>query len=81
MSQTTLTEVLDAMIARLKAAFPNVYVGVFSPQDDFAHRAPALLVELQSFPLGKDPGDFRYPANCHFLMHCVMPKDKSLPEL
>lgn len=55
MTQTTLTEVHQGIVTRLKAALPDVTVEVFSPTMNFAEKAPALLVELTSFPLAKMP--------------------------
>jgi hypothetical protein len=81
MTQTTLTEVHQGIVTRLKAALPDVTVEVFSPTMNFAEKAPALLVELTSFPLAKDAGDYRYPADCCFTIHCVTKKEQPLVDL
>ncbi|CAM3692493.1 hypothetical protein VA7868_03733 [Vibrio aerogenes CECT 7868] len=81
MTQTTLTEVHQGIVDRLKDAFTGITVETYSPTTDFAAKAPALLVELNSFPLAKDAGDYRYPADCCFTIHCVTKKDQPLVEL
>lgn len=72
MSQTTITEVHEAIKAKLRETFPKVTVDDYNPEPELSVLAPALLLELEEFPMGADVGDDRYPAACRFSVHCVL---------
>ncbi len=72
MSQTTITAVHEAIKAALRGAFPKVTVDDYHPESELSVLAPALLLELEEFPLGDDVGDDRYPAACRWSVHCIL---------
>jgi|GEM_PF-982893 len=69
---TTLTQVHEAILARLRDKFPKVTVESYDPDSELSVLAPALFLELEDFDPGDDIGDERLPAQCRFSIHCVL---------
>lgn len=69
---TTLTQVYEAILARLHEKFPKVTVESYDPDPKLSVLAPALFLELEEFDPGDDIGDGRLPAQCRFSIHCVL---------
>ena len=68
----TLTQVHNAILARLREKFPKATVESYNPEESLSVLAPALLLELEEFDPGDDAGDDRLPAQCRFSIHCVL---------
>lgn len=43
--------------------------------------APALILDLESFSLGEDPGDGRVPVQASWTLHCLMPQSAEDSEI
>jgi len=69
---TTLTQVHEAILARLRDTFQKVTVESYDPDPKLSVLAPALFLELEEFDPGDDIGDGRLPAQCRFSIHCVL---------
>lgn len=81
MSYTTISNIHQAIKTALRDAFPQVSVDDYDPEPELAILAPALLLELTALPLGEDLGDGRYPAACHFAIHCILGREVEHLEL
>lgn len=71
-STSTLTTVQQAIEQQLQEHFPNVSIVSYDPQPALQVLAPAMLVAIDKIPMGSDLGDDRYPAHCHFSIHCIL---------
>lgn len=71
---TTLTNVVDATVTKLRAALPDIPTieGDPPPQAQRAIRVPAVYIEIEELdPIG-NPGDTRISVNARFEARCIV---------
>lgn len=68
----SISDIQDEIIKQLKLKFPNTTIESYEPLSDLHDLAPAILLDLESFPKGKDGGCGRYPIDARFSLHCVL---------
>ncbi|WP_252180226.1 hypothetical protein [Endozoicomonas sp. 4G] len=72
----------DAILSNLTAHFTDRVTTLrFHDPAQRPLVAPAIILDLESFALGEDPGDGRVPVQASWTLHCLMPQSAENSEI